>query len=138
MNFQCHLQGIIWDLFRHYFLQIGKKLTSLFWDSCKHTAHSAHIWLIFFLCTTSPKKGWLIFFPICKKWTLNRSWMTPSKWHWMFIPFTQLTLPMKCEDAHVKRSGLGWYISRSLMYLNYPITKHWSERHSKMLSFYPS
>ena len=55
------------------------------------------IWAEWAVCVNSYlKKGWLIFFPIGKKWTLNRSQMIPGKWHWKFIPFAQLTLPMEC------------------------------------------
>ena len=51
------------------------------------------------------KKGWSFNFPICKKWTLNRSWVTLDKWHWKFIPFAQLTLPMKCALFHFQLSS---------------------------------
>ena len=54
------------------------------------------------------KKACLYDFPICNKWTSNRSIMTPSGLHLMFNLFGEATLQMNCV-YHTPAHLLYWY-----------------------------
>ena len=42
------------------------------------------------------QKGWFFYFPICTRWSLNGSRMTPDRWRFMFFFFDEAHLPMTC------------------------------------------
>ena len=97
---KCHLPGVFRDLFRLYFLHIGKSNNQHFLRAggmvqAKKSAKSGQNGLcVCVLTSISKKAGCLIFQYV----SLNRPQMTPGKWHVECISFSESILQMKCAS----------------------------------------
>ena len=85
--------------------------TSLFGDVSQHTyiLHSLVCPNLanFSACVPlASQKGCFFYFPICRRWSLNGSWMSPGGWRFMLFFFCWIILSN--EVWGIRNSGLHW------------------------------